>query len=75
MLDEFPIKYKADLAEIPPSARHYADLAKRLRGFKSDLKKAKRTYQPDNILQDIMQRIALTERDMENHVSGNKTEV
>lgn len=67
MLAEFPIKYKADLADIPHSAKKYADMAAKLKAHKSDLKKAKRTHHPDNVIQHIMQQIALTERDMENH--------
>lgn len=65
MLSEFPIKYKAPLAEIPASALHYADLNKRLKIFKRDLRKAQRQCQPDNVLQNIMQNIAKVERQIE----------
>lgn len=67
---DFQIPYKAPLAEIPPEAKAYADMAARLKAYKSDLKKAKRACQHESVIQNIMQRIALIERDMENHSKG-----
>lgn len=64
---DFQIPYKAPLADIPPGAKAYADMAAKLKAHKSDLKKAKRTCQHESVIQNIAQQIALTERDMENH--------
>lgn len=73
---EFQIPYKAPLAEIPEGARKYAEMDKMLRQYRRDLRYAKRKYEPENVVQNIMQQIALIERAMENHVSGNnKTDV
>jgi hypothetical protein len=64
---EFKTPYKAPLAEIPPSALYYADLNKRLRIFRHDLRKAQREHKPDNILQNIMHNIAKVEKAMLEH--------